>query len=279
MKRLLPFAFLVLAGNLCEASQEPPQIPQIETKQQAESRVQSKHNAEKKKDSASNSLSITPIIPGNTTNKEFEAKSTKRGEEESEFWPSFYGKRLKVTDTLLAAFTFLLFIATVALYWATRSLVKRADDTAKRQLRAYVFVADVQIINIDTNAVQAAITIRNTGQTPAYSVTVSTKARAFNIPGEIVFETTPVGPDSNRLVFGPDGLACRNIPLHTILDCKEAVAALKSGKGVLYIYGEILYKDTFGESRYTRFRHMIGGSVSWPSDNRMPLCPDGNEAD
>lgn len=38
----------------------------------------------------------------------------------------------------IAAFTGLLFIATALLWWSTRSLVKDAKDTSKKELRAYI---------------------------------------------------------------------------------------------------------------------------------------------
>jgi hypothetical protein len=49
-----------------------------------------------------------------------------------------WGRPLKITDTLLVGFTFLLFLATVALFFATRDLVDGADKNAEKQLRAYI---------------------------------------------------------------------------------------------------------------------------------------------
>jgi hypothetical protein len=40
----------------------------------------------------------------------------------------------------VASFTALLFFATGAIWWATRGLVKGAEKTSERQLRAYVFI-------------------------------------------------------------------------------------------------------------------------------------------
>lgn len=176
--------------------------------------------------------------------------------------------------TITALSTLLLAFITVGLV-----LVGREQSvTVRAQLRAYVFVADVEIKGIGTPKVEAAILIRNTGQTPAYDVTMSTAARAFNVPGEIAFAPTPVGPDSSRFVFGPDGLGRRNIPLHTLIGEPGAIAALRAGNGILYVHGEILYKDAFGAARHTRFRHAIGGANLWPEDNKMTVCPEGNEA-
>jgi hypothetical protein len=152
---------------------------------------------------------------------------------------------------------------------ATIATLDHLRDTARRQLRAYVFVAQVEIVDVGTDNVNAAVIIRNRGQTPAYDVTVSTGANAFNVPGNVTFTPTPVGPDSSRFVLGPDGLGRRNISLHSII----------GASGALYVWGEILYKDAFGEDQYTRFRHMIGGGTAgWPSDYLMTVCPEGNEA-
>jgi len=63
----------------------------------------------------------------------------------TEFWPPFFGYRLKVTDTLIAAFTALLFAATFFLWFTTRNLVRGADDTSKRQLRAYLGVERIEL--------------------------------------------------------------------------------------------------------------------------------------
>jgi hypothetical protein len=57
---------------------------------------------------------------------------------QSEYW-TIAEHELKITDTLVAVFTALLFFATLLLFFATRALVLGAEKTAERQLRAYVF--------------------------------------------------------------------------------------------------------------------------------------------
>jgi hypothetical protein len=192
---------------------------------------------------------------------------------------NYYGVAITALATVaIGVFTLTLKLSTDRLWVAGEKQRKLSEDTARRQLRAYVFVAQVEIVDVGTSNVNAAVIIRNTGQTPAYDVTVSTGANAFNIPGNVTFTPTPVGPDSSRFIFGPDGLGRRNISLHSIIGAQTAIAAIKNGNGALYVWGEILYKDAFGEGQHTRFRHMIGGTASWPSDNMMTVCQDGNEA-
>jgi len=90
----------------------------------------------------------------------------------SESWKIF-GHDLKITDTLLVAFTALLFLATAALWWSTRRLVKSAKRSAERQLRAYVTLegGHIQIIN-NGAAVEVGVTFKNSGQTPGYQFNV-----------------------------------------------------------------------------------------------------------
>src|SRR5258706_6905725 len=85
-----------------------------------------------------------------------------------------YEKFFVAIGTLfIAAFTVILAFATAFLWGATRQLVKGADDTAKRQLRAYVFVDSVNVANVveGSGPPESRVIIKNFGQTPAYQVT------------------------------------------------------------------------------------------------------------
>ena len=211
--------------------------------------------------------SVIKILPAEQAQQKGTDDQQKGPDKPSDAWT--LSDKIAAIASIVALLQFCALVATVVVLMRT----------ASRQLRAYVFVADAEITDIGTDSIQAVVTIKNTGQTPAYDVTLSTKAVAFNIPGKVIFEPTPVGPDSSRFVFGPDATGRRNIPLHTILGEPSAIAALRERRGVLYVYGEILYKDAFKKDRYMRFRHMIGGSSGWPSDNKMTVCPEGNKAD
>jgi hypothetical protein len=200
-----------------------------------------------------------------------ETKNEKNDYFSSEWWLVYITGVLSLITGFLAWFT-------SNLWKATKKSIDDSRETAERQLRAYVFVAGVEITNVGTNDIQAVITIRNTGKTPAYKVTISTKARAFNIQDDIVLEDTPVGSDSSRFVFGPDGLGQRNIPLRDIFTCSEAITTIREGGGILYIYGKILYEDAFKKNQSTQFNFNIGGTNGWPNDNKMFVSPEGNEA-
>ena len=77
----------------------------------------------------------------------------------------------------IAVSTFLLFVATTALacftYFLWRStgkLVEGADETAKQQLRAYIFIHDNRM-EFKGKIGNFHIIFKNCGQTPAYNVT------------------------------------------------------------------------------------------------------------
>lgn len=82
------------------------------------------------------------------------------------------------TGGLFAA-TIALFLATCALWWSTRRLVKGAEDTAKRQLRAYIHVpsTELTIHPEEIGGWTANVTIKNFGQTPAYNMTTKVERK------------------------------------------------------------------------------------------------------
>jgi hypothetical protein len=91
---------------------------------------------------------------------------TAQNSEGTEFWPAIFGYRLKVTDTLLALFTFCLFVATLYLWSATKQLVVGAERTAERQLRAYVYVRKTNFKAADDGTLKISYRIENFGHTP-----------------------------------------------------------------------------------------------------------------
>jgi len=58
--------------------------------------------------------------------------------ENTEFWVVF-GRKLKITDSLLALFTFCLFIATIGLWIDSGKQVNITKDTLVADKRAFVF--------------------------------------------------------------------------------------------------------------------------------------------
>src|SRR5437879_12201204 len=86
------------------------------------------------------------------------------------------------TEWLLALLNALLVLYTARLWHATRTLVLGAEDTAKRQLRAYISLEHIFFIEsgltntgmsyLSGDDYSVKIRIRNHGQTPAHQMTI-----------------------------------------------------------------------------------------------------------
>ena len=194
-------------------------------------------------------------------------------------------------DELLAGFTILLAIVTLALWGSTAQLAEDAkatgartittmEDTAKRQLRAYVFPIHSGLSNLVVGGVPAFhVTIKNSGQTPAYRVkhraagwiTTYPIEGAFPEippPGEQMVSTNNLGPGGDQVKNGN----CSDVPLTA-----GTMSDLEKGKSAIYVYGEINFRDAFGKDRWVNYRHMTGGSVGFRRDGFIVHCEDGNE--
>jgi hypothetical protein len=197
----------------------------------------------------------------------------KGGDKETEFWPPLWGYRLKVTDTLLVAVTFLLFVATIALYRATRNLVIGAENTAKRQLRAYITtnVTRMEPPRPARPFILIELTVANTGQTPAYSMKHVSRTRIVDYPFAPEFDFfVPFPDDPGQGPLGP-GEHLEEIMKEPPI-AREQIEQLASDEPVqqMCTWGTVLYTDIFGAQQHTNYcvRHvfdLIGTEVRFSS--------------
>jgi hypothetical protein len=157
--------------------------------------------------------------------------------------------------------------------------IRVAEETAERQLRAYVFVAQATITDPDGIDPRLDIRSRNFGQTPAYDVLASGIVRGFNSHDARLFPDPPKDSGLSRFVFGPNQEASKAFELKTLLNGNTTESLRSRGQHILYAWGEIIYRDVFKNSRHTKYRLSIGGPEGWPSSNLMIVSPEGNDAD
>jgi hypothetical protein len=162
LKRLF-FAIFLFASCDLVWSQVPPKTPQVEPEQQPEGGLKTQDGSTQQPNTSTQPPPSIPEVKSDGADRKRESKTEEGSEQGTEFWPPFRGYRLKVTDTLLAGITFLLFLAILALWWSTRKLVRGAEKTAERQLRAYVSITQVKIIRMRRSI---AVEFTNSGQTP-----------------------------------------------------------------------------------------------------------------
>ena len=197
--------------------------------------------------------------------------SVQETESETSGWYQWTSEPTSVFTAFIALFTFMLALAGG---WH----VYVAGATARRQLRAYVFITGTEItsVAVQTQPVSQLI-IRNTGQTPAHDVMVF---------GNMVFDEFPLKKDLPVLVFSDPQLTKENLgpgserykwdysltPMSA-----DQMAKLQAGTHALYVYGEIRYRDVFKKKRYTKYLYYTGGTMGLRG-NILGGYPEGNEA-
>lgn len=144
---------------------------------------------------------------------------------------------------------------------AAAATVKVMQDTAVRQLRAYVsLIKGAASIN-DKHGFDIVLSVKNFGQTPAYGVRYFCDAIVLSVPLQEPFppvrdplteRTRVIPPQSgNDIVMRSKHGAAENVDL----------AAIARGSKCLFVYGYLIYTDTFSVKRtsYFRFIHEDGG--------------------
>ena len=196
-------------------------------------------------------------------------------------WDS--GAVTAAATVVLAAMTVILAFGTLFLWLATKRLVRGAENTAERELRAYVGVHLLQRpdgANPTFDGIKGpwiALEIRNFGKTPAYKLSHwfqgATGPPDFKGPfkdGSAEVEASPATLQPNAWLqtasLGPESQTGH----------PEAWAA---GKLVAYAWGEVNYIDAFDQPRCTKFRLTYGAADLAGGTIGVRLCPEGNEAD
>jgi hypothetical protein len=278
LKRIVALSLILLSAPAF--SQEPPKIPEVKAEQHPESRL--KPEIDTKADKRTPAPSPTPIpevLPSSEDRKcETQCKNTEQ--EGTEFWPPLAGYRFKVTDTLLVIFTALLFFATVALWWSTRRLVKGAEETARKQLRAYVLVKTTTFRRPETEDGDNRhwpihLVFQNSGQTPAYSVTIrAERCLGQQRPIDSIFPFSEAAEISPPSIIAPGGRHTMQLgglePGHA-----GYLAAQRAGK-YCYVWGRLDYVDTFGRKHFTKFQMWQG---FYQGINQFGFCQVGNSTD
>ena len=148
-----------------------------------------------------------------------------------------------------------------------------ARDTAKRQLRAYVFLSDANgqgTISHFRYAVgeppHCMINIKNYGTTPAYKMVYQRGVIVCPWPLPDDFEFPP--DDTVNFAAGsslaPNDETCFPIPKVDQAVTQNEFDMVKRGELTIYIWGRVRYSDSFGVSQLTNF--CLGTDVNSVSD-------------
>lgn len=161
--------------------------------------------------------------------------------------------------------------AVIAIYFAASPQLKLSQDTAHRQLQAYVGVVIGSVNNVaEKQKPDVVVVFKNYGQTPA-TAQYSVAARfvddvSADLPAE------PLRPEKFVLFPGND------FSVHFEGDALNAVdiEGLNSGKRPLAIFGRVMYVDAFQKQHQTNFRLLYGDKQGL---KRTFWGPTGNSFD
>jgi hypothetical protein len=175
----------------------------------------------------------------------------------------------------LVVVTFLLFLATAGLYCATRDLVKDAEDTAERQLRAYVLPEKALLLNINDATPRYIFHAKNYGQTPAHELTVWVAWRYFDIGKIDIPVARPANLQLSKYLLGPQGFTTTSDTVYLDDDRKTKI---RNGQAMFFLFGDARYKDVFGRDRISTFRFAWGGGFSVDTTGPLDVHDEGNDA-
>ncbi len=222
---------------------------------------QAENNQQKPSDYQS---SASPII---TSKGNQETERTTKLQKAQYDW----NKIVAISTCVMAAFTAALFIATVALW-------KSGQRHSERELRAYVSVTKASARWFGTiRPTEAEIEITNSGQTPAYEVSVVTTLDIHQFP-RAVYNPSPDQGIPGRGTIGPH-IAVDVFPRSKRPLTRDERERIVRGELGVFVFGEITYRDAFGTSRFTQFRTVFIGSGPDPGDIlRLDVMEEGNQA-
>lgn len=139
---------------------------------------------------------------------------------------------------------------------ANQSLVLQ-EDTAKRQLRAYICVTASRVRIGEEGSLEAHIFFKNGGQTPAYDV------RSWSFPlaeGYPLTYNLGIPPPELPMAVGiiPSKEKQITVAVPIVLRPPD-IGRLCNRDFAFYVTGEVNYSDIFGERHILKYRLVFGG--------------------
>lgn len=167
-------------------------------------------------------------------------------------------------------------IATAALIW---TLIE-TRETARRELRAYLFVDTSNIIigarPHNKGRVISIIAVKNSGSTPAHRVSHWSEVKIAEIAqeGEMNAPSPLVAMSQSTIPPGGGITADRSIEKPGRIE----TAHIKTGLAAIFIFGAIEYFDVFDRPHRTNYRLHFTGMWPVPDGTVMRFCTEGNDA-
>jgi hypothetical protein len=158
---------------------------------------------------------------------------------------------------------------------AAEETVATMNRTARRDLRAYVAISASSIEQVDDGGSPCArVRIKNFGKTPAYRFAASADIN-FYVSGADLHDPRVPSAVSGHLAPGGE--------LDIVLNASWKLTGnqkyqIENNIAAIHVYGVITYIDTYGETRFTRYRVITDGRRSVPIGGLVSFVT-GNDTD
>ena len=264
MRALLLMVFMFSLS--CHAQDGSPKAPQVPAKQQPDSRAKGEAKSTEQDKSPAPIPTLVQLVKPPITEQERADETHKATHEATEFW-TIFGRRLKITDTLLAVFTLALVIATLFLWRATKKLWQSAERIERPFIvEAYKpdgLMPKRMAINVYPDAPASYIPmieyqIINCGKTPAVIISSFVDLQILgDLPPlppygvEKFFGESIVGADDSipaNFVTVGDGLSQQHYSAQDWAD-------MRNGKKFFLFIGRIKYTSIYGTKHETRWAY------------------------
>ena len=251
----------VCAGTL---SQQPFPTPSKTGNPPEESAGQTAQQTTNQQANTKKSPLFVELLNAGKSSDDTKAEAQKEEEKSSrERWLNIFTGIAASATAILAVITGLLAAYTYKLWSATSRLVEHSEDTAIRQLRAYVHTAGFDIDQFAIGKlIKISFPVSNCGQTPAHNVLISgwTGVRPYPPPSE--WYLVPSGQEINSvMVCAPGDQKTRGTGVSETELSKVMFDQIISGtEQRLYAYAMITYRDVFSKKiRTTEVKASTGG--------------------
>lgn len=175
-------------------------------------------------------------------------------------------------------------IITWMLWYATFKLVRGADRTAERQLRAYISVetgANLRQSRRRKTIFEFRPVVRNNGTTPANNVRIVSRVGLVppDIPANFDYTLVPSGsvPMTSITGIGPRQERFHGRVANGYCNIAD-LRAIATGQKIFHIYGTVFYDDIFGAAHRTNFGFLIFVGASKRSDTVWHSTERNNDA-
>jgi hypothetical protein len=261
------FAIFLSLGAYAQSQPAPSETPQINLQQESDRPFKPENEAKQPQERPRD---ITVSIPQPITmnlNHNAAQKTDGSENEGTEYWPVFWGLHLKITDSLLALFTLLLFIATGVLGWSTVALWRVTRDEFVATHRPRLRIRGISFDGFTNERIQLAwVYVQNVGVNSALNIRFDAVFAQKVAPGirkppwiDKLSPNITHGPQ--KLISGQRGTFEPSTP-HPLGPHEANEIRVLGYAPTLMLIGRICYVDSVGIERETGFGWIYDPRVS-----------------